>query len=104
MPSSLYTSLLLQDDKSVSVNDSVLSRSTSPSPPKLPGTKTVRNCNHRLRFFFISLLLFIFLLFQLMVASFDYNPETDSPNPNPEMELSFKKGDQITVLGKMVSI
>lgn len=43
-------------------------------------------------------------LLQLMIASFDYDPERDSPNPNSEMELGFKRGDEITVFGKIVSI
>ncbi|XP_064383629.1 early endosome antigen 1-like isoform X3 [Halichondria panicea] len=60
-----------------SVTESVRSQSASPSIPKLPGTTT------------------------LMIASFDYDPERDSPNPNSEMELGFKRGDEITVFGKI---
>ena len=38
-----------------------------------------------------------------MVALYDYNPRLESPNPTPELELSFKKGQTITVFGNKVT-
>ncbi|EDO34249.1 predicted protein, partial [Nematostella vectensis] len=40
---------------------------------------------------------------QKMVALYDYNPETQSPLSNPSAELSFKKGQVVTILGPMNS-
>lgn len=36
-----------------------------------------------------------------MVALYDYNPKEQSPLKNTESELSFRKGQTITVLGPM---
>ena len=38
----------------------------------------------------------------MMVALYDYNPEVQSPQDNPDSELSFKKGQILTVVGEMV--
>ncbi|XP_048584845.1 uncharacterized protein LOC5505590 [Nematostella vectensis] len=43
------------------------------------------------------------VLRQKMVALYDYNPETQSPLSNPSAELSFKKGQVVTILGPMNS-
>ena len=40
----------------------------------------------------------------MMVALYDYNPEVQSPQDNPDSELSFKKGQILTVVGEMVSL
>ena len=39
-----------------------------------------------------------------MVALYDYQPEKDSPNAFPDTELEFKAGDQIVIVGFIVSI
>ena len=38
-----------------------------------------------------------------MEAMYDYDPFVDSPNQSPHLELTFKKGQVITVYGDMVS-
>ncbi|XP_078358377.1 uncharacterized protein LOC144643107 isoform X2 [Oculina patagonica] len=38
---------------------------------------------------------------KMMVALYDYNPEVQSPQDNPDSELSFRKGQTITVVGEM---
>ena len=44
----------------------------------------------------------MFFFDQMMVALYDYNPEVQSPQDNPDSELSFKKGQILTVVGEMV--
>jgi hypothetical protein len=36
-----------------------------------------------------------------MIALYDYNPSEQSPLDNPKGELSFKKGQEMIVLGTM---